>query len=155
MNVDDATIDLNGFSLVGVPGSGGRAIFANGARKNLVVRNGGIRSWIAGGIGAAQSTNVQVIDLRLESNSGGPAIELGTAGQIVRCMAQSNFSAITTGARSVVSQTTSMNNTNSVRQRDHQEQRGWQQDRRPNDTRLTGRKHHYLFCSRGKFGWHD
>ena len=86
------TLDLNGFSLIGVPSSldGIRASFAG--TRQIVIRNGVIRSWGGAGISAFIATDVTVEDLRVDGN--------GAQGVIV-------------GARSIVRNTTSRGNVSS------------------------------------------
>ena len=64
------TLDLNGFSLIGGPGTldGIRAQFAG--TEHLVIRNGVIRGWGGAGISALIATDVHAEDLRIDGNGG-------------------------------------------------------------------------------------
>ena len=125
------TLDLNGFSLIGVPGSliGIDAITVATVRQ-LAIRNGVIRNWNAAGI-AADSSSVHVDDLLVDSNSGsgmllgansivrnttarqngGNGISATGNSSITACTATGNgVAGIQVGAFSVVSGSTSSGN---------------------------------------------
>jgi len=76
------TVDLNGFSLIGVAGS------LDGIRANTVgishveIRNGVVRNWGGLGVSALNATQVHAEDLRLDTN-GSSGIAVGF-GSIVR-----------------------------------------------------------------------
>ncbi len=124
------TLDLNGFSLIGVPGSlhGIRVQFAG--TKHIVIRNGAIRGWGQIGVSADLATEVHAEDLRVDANvgsglvtgnrsivrdttstgNGGHGIEVGRGGTIIGCTAATNTAnGLVTGLNSVVSNSTASN----------------------------------------------
>lgn len=91
VNVDDVTIDLNGYSLIG-PGSGtNNGIYMSG-RKNVEIRNGTIRSF--GSYGIAEDTpdgKCHRVFAVTTSGNGAAGIFLGGFGHIVKnCTSLSN-----------------------------------------------------------------
>jgi len=88
INASHVTLDLMGFELVGVPGSGDgvRDSFVSG-QTNVVVRNGTIRGWDGSGVNligpAGEVTQVRAL------NNKSTGISLGT-GIIAHCLATSN-----------------------------------------------------------------
>ena len=88
VNANGVSIDLNGFSLIGVGGST-RGIEVRGAYANFAVRNGGIRFWGAAGIGlsTANAPNGVVIENLTIATVGGAGIDLtgGNAVTVSRC----------------------------------------------------------------------
>lgn len=126
------TLDLNGFSLIGVPGStnGIDAVSVAGIR-HLVIRNGVIRSWGAEGI-TADFSSVIVENVRLDSNTfsamivgsnsivrntiatqnGGHGISVGSNSTIIGCTATGNSAGtgILVGTNSVVSSSAASGN---------------------------------------------
>jgi hypothetical protein len=77
------TIDLNGFEINGVPGSGS-GIKVSGSRGNIQVKNGTVQNWAGlGGVvltDAASNTSVNTIveDLRVSGNEWGISCHVGT-----------------------------------------------------------------------------
>jgi len=127
------TLDLNGYSLIGVAGSldGVRAELAGS--KQVAIRNGVIRDWQARGISAVATTEVHVEDVRLNSNlgdgmrvgprsivrdttslaNGGIGIYVETGGTIIGCTAGSNTGGgVLTAGNSLVASTTALDSTN-------------------------------------------
>ncbi|MHC1725084.1 MAG: hypothetical protein AB9866_03535 [Syntrophobacteraceae bacterium] len=111
VNVDDVTIDLMGFSLIG-PGSGYDIGIHLPGRVNVEIRNGTVRSFVAAGI---QSTNAgrnnRVINVRLNQNGNG----INLVGQnllIQNCNASNNnFAGIATfGSFSMITGNVSCSN---------------------------------------------
>lgn len=90
----DVTIDLNGFTLQGVPGSldgiNGPG-FEGPFLRNLVVRNGTIFSWSGNGISAPAINQVNIEAVVARGNTGN-GLRTGGAGVIVRCIARENGS---------------------------------------------------------------
>lgn len=81
---NNVTIDLCGFTMVGVPGSGS-AMFDTGLPQNITIRNGIVDSW-GGGVSLGNSSGVRIEDLTVRNCTGG-GIEVGTSGIITRCAA--------------------------------------------------------------------
>ncbi len=125
------TLDLNGFSLIGVPGSFD-GIRNNGAGlRQIVIRNGTVRNWGGSGIFVDTVTEVHAEDLRLHGN-GGSGLLVGRRSvvrnttstgnglhgiytvdgtTIVGCTAGNNTaSGFVTGANSAVSSSTASSN---------------------------------------------
>ena len=73
VNASYVTIDLNGFSLVGVTGSATGIYTAVTGGKHIEIRNGTIRGWGGNGVAAVQFTDVHVESLRVDNNAGGGA----------------------------------------------------------------------------------
>jgi hypothetical protein len=91
IEASQVTLDLNGFSLIGVPGSLSGIRNTNGATVGLLVRNGVIRNWgsdgisgLNGGYGATFS-NLRVL------NNGGNGMNVFRA-TVRDCVAQDNAS---------------------------------------------------------------
>ena len=86
---DDVTIDLNGFTLLGVPGSL-KGIDHSATGVNFAVRNGIIRNWGDNGVDFNACGNTQIEKLRVSDN-GGTGIFAGTANATVKdCLARNN-----------------------------------------------------------------
>jgi len=68
VRVDDVTIDLNGYALIGVAGSGAGIVLGVPSTRNLTIRNGTIRDWSSQGIHAEFSLNVLFEDLLVSGN---------------------------------------------------------------------------------------
>ncbi len=103
INSSGVTIDLNGFSLIGVGGAT-RGIEIRGAFTNLAIRNGGISTWSGAGIGLSTAnapTGVILDNLRITS-VGGPGIDLrgGNAVSVTGCSVTGASSGILLGAAS-------------------------------------------------------
>jgi hypothetical protein len=83
------TLDLNGFSVTGVPGSLTGVILRTGGTE---VRNGTVRNWGGDGVSAeATVTTNRVIDVRAISN-GGIGIYAGNYSEARNCLASGNGS---------------------------------------------------------------
>ena len=93
INSSYVTLDLNGFSLIGVGGSidGIRATF--GGTKHVEIRNGVIRGWGSAGINAAVVTEVHLEDLRVDTNVN-QGVVVGPRSVVVHTMASGNSSGI-------------------------------------------------------------
>ena len=121
------TLDLNGFSLIGVPGSLDGINSSLSVLEHIVIRNGVIRSWGGRGISAFNTSEVHVGDLRLEGNgsdglrvgprsivrdttssgNGGTGFYVETGSTVIGCTASVNgLSGVVAQANSVVSTTT-------------------------------------------------
>ncbi|NOT01354.1 MAG: right-handed parallel beta-helix repeat-containing protein [Phycisphaerales bacterium] len=92
ITTDNVTLDLNGFSLLGVPGSGD-GVQATGSRRNLTIRNGVIRDWGGMGVRAGQFPDIfahsRYEGLTITGNSGGGA-QIGTESIVTGCVADAN-----------------------------------------------------------------
>ncbi len=76
INADDVTLDLNGFALLGVPGSFD-GITVPAGRTNLTVRNGTVSDWGQDGVDAAGATDSRLENL-LASGNGNDGLRAGT-----------------------------------------------------------------------------
>ncbi len=85
---DHVTLDLNGFSLIGVPGSLA-GVADDSARTNITIRNGSVRSWANDGIDLETSDGVRVLSVKAMDN-GGRGIDAGTTAQVIGCFASGN-----------------------------------------------------------------
>ncbi len=87
INTDNVTVDLNGFALIGVPGSkvGIRSV---GGERNTVVRNGSIRGW--GLTGIEICTFNGLVDSISSANNGLNGITACVA-VVKNCAARENF----------------------------------------------------------------
>lgn len=88
IDADDVTLDLNGFPLIGVPGSL-EGIVVQVGRRNITVFGGTIRGWGGDGVEAAGAADVQLHDLRASDN-GGSGLIVGLGGIIRDCTASDN-----------------------------------------------------------------
>lgn len=100
VNADNVTIDLNGFSIAGVPGSLD-GVNAGGFRENLTVRNGLIRDW--GGNGMQSNTAQCRVENVLAVGNGSQGIDVGGSSVITGCVAQGNgFDGINSGGGAII-----------------------------------------------------
>jgi len=88
VNADNVAIDLNGFTLIGVSGTGSGIYTGNTPSRNLTIRNGTIRDWPLNGISADHSLNVLIEDL-LVSGNGYDGLTAGS-GIIRRVLSRAN-----------------------------------------------------------------
>jgi hypothetical protein len=88
ITVDNVTIDLNGFALIGVIGSS-NGVFATASLNNIAVRNGTVRSWTRWGADLGNALDNQLMDLRASHNNGG-GMRAGAGGLLLRCVATLN-----------------------------------------------------------------
>jgi Right handed beta helix region len=84
----NVTVDLNGFEIVGVSGSGA-GIFLNGSVANFTARNGTIRNWGSDAINAAGNQRTRVESLRVLNN--GLGLDLDAGASVLQCTANGNF----------------------------------------------------------------
>ena len=77
VQADDVTLDLNGFSLVGLPGSLD-GIAVPSSQINLEIKNGVIRDWGGDGVDVWFGRNSRAFGLRI-SNNGGTGLRFGTS----------------------------------------------------------------------------
>jgi parallel beta-helix repeat protein len=85
---NDVTLDLKGFSLVGVPGSID-GILVSGNRTNLWIGNGTIRGWGLEGIDGTTAQSSVFMDLKI-IGGGDVGLRSGTAATVTRCTALAN-----------------------------------------------------------------
>lgn len=105
----DVTIDLNGFELLGVAGSGSGILAASTGITGITITNGSVRGWGSGGIALASGA-VVLSEIRALNNTGA-GITSGTGTTISNCTARGNTGAgINCGERSTVFNTTSSAN---------------------------------------------
>jgi len=90
INASNVSIDLNGFTLQGVPGSS-HGIDAQSGIANLSVRNGTVTGWGGTGINLFIPGGIQRIADILAANNGGGGIT-GTNATITNCTARANGS---------------------------------------------------------------
>ncbi|HYG21361.1 MAG TPA: right-handed parallel beta-helix repeat-containing protein [Verrucomicrobiae bacterium] len=109
ITADSVSLDLNGFSLVGVPGSL-NGIFITDGRSSVVIRNGIIRYWDRDGIDALGASGAHFMNLHLLSNGRGGLS--GSFGSVVKsCSAVTNAQwGIFANIGSTVSDSTARNN---------------------------------------------
>lgn len=89
VTASDVTLDLNGFALVGSPGSG-NGIDANlSGLSGLVVRNGSVSSWGGAGIEASSATHCRFDSLILH-DCGAQGVYGGSASLVRDCCARAN-----------------------------------------------------------------
>ncbi len=88
VSANDVTLDLNGFTLAGVPGSGS-GIFSEGW--NTTVLNGSIIGWGYRGLWATTGANAHAARLQVRSNGDSGIVFSGGQGSIVEdCTASNN-----------------------------------------------------------------
>ena len=87
IEVDDVTLDLNGFALIGVPGSGDAVEVT--AQRSVRVENGEMRGWGGNGLEASLVRGGMVSALTSTGN-GGSGIVLGQGGLVGGCTATDN-----------------------------------------------------------------
>jgi hypothetical protein len=86
ISAGDVTLDLMGFALVGGAGDG---VTVSGIRTNIAIRNGTVRGWSGNGIGAGNTRNGLLVELRASGN-GAAGLVLGEGGALVNCVARGN-----------------------------------------------------------------
>jgi parallel beta-helix repeat protein len=85
---NDVTLDLKGYSLVGVPSSI-EGVVVSGNRTNLWIGNGNIRGWGVDGLDAGNAQSAVFADLNV-IGCGNTGFRPGTASVITRCTASAN-----------------------------------------------------------------
>ncbi len=92
IDADNVTLDLNGFSLVGVAGSLD-GIRASGNRRNITVKNGMIHDWGGWGVSLLDFSNgafESLFEGLQISNNGAGGARIGAHSVVVRCIARNN-----------------------------------------------------------------
>ncbi len=123
IGVDNVTIDLAGFSLIGAPGALD-GISAPG-RSDIAIRNGNVRSWPGDGIGLSSASQTVVEEVVARSNTGigintfsrslvkdcicyangGAGIVVGSVSTMTLCLCYNNGGpGISTGGTSTITQ---------------------------------------------------
>ena len=109
VSASNVTIDLNGFALIGVPGTLS-GVQVSPMQRNLSVRNGTVRNWGNFGVHAQTAANSNFQDLRLSDN-GLAGLTAGEGSVVTRCTAVGNGNeGINVLPRSSVHQCTSNQN---------------------------------------------
>ena len=107
---DSVTVDLAGHALVGIAGSLA-GIGVSGSHKNIVIKNGGLRSWGGSGIDAAFSSNGQFDRIEVTDN-GGDGLHAGDRCSVSDCIARDNVGdGIETGIISTITRCLAAGNT--------------------------------------------
>ncbi|MHC4698638.1 MAG: MopE-related protein [Planctomycetota bacterium] len=88
IEADDVTLDLNGFTLLGVAGSL-VGIHVTGSHDNIVVINGMVRGWGDDGIDVTSATGGRVNGITSNAN-GAVGIGVGPSNVVLNCTAESN-----------------------------------------------------------------
>lgn len=114
IEADNVTVDLNGFTLIGVPGSL-NGVLAPLPQKNMTIFGGTIQGWGTNGVSAATSDDWTLRDLRILGNgvsdSGSGAL-LAQRAKVVDCtIEQNNGSGLETGDGAIVDRCQVLNNT--------------------------------------------
>ncbi|MCH8146656.1 MAG: right-handed parallel beta-helix repeat-containing protein [Planctomycetes bacterium] len=91
----DVTLDLNGFSLIGVPGSLD-GIHVPGTIFNLTVRNGGVSFWKEDGVDAANALSSVIENVRSFGNLG-TGLKIGASSTIRNSGGPNGGDGISTG----------------------------------------------------------
>ncbi|HEY4285065.1 MAG TPA: right-handed parallel beta-helix repeat-containing protein [Chthoniobacterales bacterium] len=83
ITTENVTLDLNGFTIVG-PGNTNNGVDC-GLQKNIVIRNGTIRSWSAGVSSSTSAVRLRIEKVRTRSNASA-GISLGGNCAVVDCL---------------------------------------------------------------------
>lgn len=84
IETSDVTLDLNGFSLIGVPSSKSGVL---AYRPRVTIRNGSINQWGTNGLNAFSSAVVKSL---IVSSNGATGIEAGRGSLVEDCVAEAN-----------------------------------------------------------------
>jgi hypothetical protein len=99
---NNVTVDLVGFALTGVAGSGA-GIMVSDSRTNLTIRNGAVTGWGSHGIYAYDAFSSQFLELRLARNQGW-GLTSGERSTIRDCTANENaYTGISANYHSLIS----------------------------------------------------
>ncbi len=110
VTADDVTIDLNGFSLIGVAGSDHGVSIGAGVER-CTIRNGGIRSWGGTGVFGDQANQCRVDEVRVAMNQNG--LDLGDFAHVSRCAASDNtFGGLSIDEEGLIKECTANDNGN-------------------------------------------
>ena len=101
---DDVTLDLNGFALIGAPGSlDGIHVPEN--VNNLAVRNGVVRSWRGDGVDAVNARHSDLANLRALGNLG-TGLKIGDFSTVRNCGGPNGANGISTGDSCIITNCT-------------------------------------------------
>ena len=89
IDADEVTLDLNGFSLVGVTGSLD-GITVTATKKNITIKDGSVTDWGGSGINAGVATNSLLKDIHVSDNGGNYGIHAGGSNTVINCTAYNN-----------------------------------------------------------------
>jgi parallel beta-helix repeat protein len=87
IDADSVTLDLGGWSLIGVGGSLDGIFSTN--HHHIVVRHGNVGGWGDDGIDFTQAGACRIEDMSIHGNAGGGLI-VNTDSQVIRCIVQAN-----------------------------------------------------------------
>jgi len=105
----NVSLDLTGFTLSGVPGSGD-GITVVGGQINIVIRNGNLQGWDGYGVNGTNGSQCRLEHL-LAWNNGSGGLAAGNSSTVENCGARLNlFNGITVGDGSVVKHSTATTN---------------------------------------------
>ena len=90
IQVDNVTVDLNGFTLLGAAGSGA-GIAVNTNLQNIVLINGVLRGWGLAGVAALGATGVRAEHL-LATRNAGAGLAVGLNSVVADCLVTANGS---------------------------------------------------------------
>lgn len=88
ITISNVTLDLMGFSLIGVAGTWDGIIVRPGVR-NIVVVNGAIRDWSLGGVHAFEASNSRLRNLHAYRNRL-EGLSIGIGSTVTECVAERN-----------------------------------------------------------------
>lgn len=109
-DADNVTLDLNGFTLLGVNGAG-FGIRSLGPQVNITVRNGNVRSWGTEGVGLSGVSRAMIENVRCEGSTGG-GMSVGTDSIVDSCISMGHMGGvgIFAGDGSIVSNCVALSN---------------------------------------------
>lgn len=112
INASGVTLDLNGFDVVGVPGSLDGIRTDAGADTSITIINGSIRNWGGSGVNLASFTTVDsVLDHLIVTGNGTDGIDASTNAVISHCVASNNaVDGISSGSGAVITECTASSN---------------------------------------------
>lgn len=89
IDVDDVTLDLNGYTLSGGTGSSDDGIVVLGSHENIYIKNGTVRDWNGDGINALNADASIFENLHAENN-GGDGVVADFGAIILNCTSSGN-----------------------------------------------------------------
>ncbi len=90
VSADNVTIDLNGFTLQGVSGSGAGIVSSTSPQHNVAILNGMIVNWAGHGIDLTNSSQSRIERVTVKGNGGHGILGGGQNGIIRGCIARGN-----------------------------------------------------------------